>query len=185
MFCTQTTPCALRPCELKARNNGKDLFFLFMLWPHVHDSVSTQHIGKHKPADLWIQTQRWLRIQLQLLWKQKMKNSSACAHTNTDVWCSFVHHISFIAAQCNDSAFLILCPSVCEIASSFFLIPLKCALFLVYVARAFDRWIPPRGAIKCIVSFHLISSHHLSYGLVQGNINNVRCRWVCLQVANI
>lgn len=119
-----------------------------------------------------------------VLWKQKRKNSSASSHTNTDVWFGFVHRIFFIPTQCNDSAFLILWPSVWEIASSFF-DTFKCVLFLVYVAPAFDRWIPPWGAIKCIVSFHLISSHHLSYGLVQGNINNVGCRWVCLQVANI
>lgn len=70
--------------------------------------------------------------------KAKTKNSSAFPHTNTDVWFGFVYHIFFIATQCNDSAFLILWPSVCEIASSFFDTFKVCA-FLVYVAPAFDR----------------------------------------------
>lgn len=66
-------------------------------------------------------------------------------------------------------------------------IRLMCVLPFAFVASAFDRWISPWGSIKCIVSFHLISSHHLRYGVLQENINNinVRWRWVCLQVANI
>lgn len=60
-------------------------------------------------------------------------------------------------------------------------------LFCFFVTSAFDRRISPWGSIKCIVSFHLISSHHLSYGLLQENIKNINvgCRWVCPQVANI
>ena len=53
-----------------------------------------------------------------------------------------------------------------------------CASFFVFVASAFNRFISPLGSIKCIVSFHLISSLGLWPPAGQENVNNINvaCR---------
>lgn len=117
-------------------------------------------------------------------WKTHHLPSGTPSHQATRF--GFVLYSFFIIMQYVDLVVSLSWRSVCVTVSFFFFfIHLKCVPVLVFVATAFDWWIPPWGSIKCIVSFHLISSHHLSYGLLHENINNVRCRWVCLQVANI
>lgn len=134
--------------------------FLICGLAHIHISVGTNKIeNTNLPS---VNLNAVLGENTVAVLRGQKWNSSAFSHTNTDVWFGFVYHISFIATQCNDSAFLILWPSVCEIASSFFDTFKVCAFFSLCCPYLWQMN-PPLGSNKVyrLISSHLISSPQL------------------------